>query len=180
MPNNISHKGILRIELPDIETSLNTMFNTFTKLPEEFINEGILLEQVFPTLKHMIQQDIKYNFEVQSYNNNPWEKLKPKYEKEKLFQHYGTDPGILIDTKELKKQSTDIDFIETKNSLEINTRDLPNYWKYHHTGTIKMPQRRFIGLSQETILKTRQLLVKVFNEFAGQRVQRLYRTGFEE
>lgn len=72
-----------------------------------------------------------------------WEQLKPATVARKQHKNGSIRGGILVDHGDLRKSIT---YHASTQSVAVGTDRL--YGQYHQTGTVHLPARRFLGLSE--------------------------------
>lgn len=146
--------------------------------------------------KGIIGRDVEQNFEGEhDPEGNPWAPWSSAYKdgerrydidsetgkQTKTKKSYGDrlpsgHSGKILDfTGALRAAATDESaYVQMSgksvhdDSLFLDTGGLPPYWKFHESGTWKMPQRRFFGLSGEAELLILEEFEKWFIDVIGQ------------
>lgn len=126
-------------------------------------------EEVLQGAKRIAMDDMEKRFETETDPfGNKWRKLTPKYEEQKARDGFPVHP-ILTRTRDLRNAATsESAWSVSGESVWFHTDGLPGYWSAHEHGAPSrtyyrdvegetresgyyggLPQRRFIGLSNE-------------------------------
>lgn len=125
---------VISDQLPQLAANLHALENKL----------GGDLTPLMDAVGFFLENSIRERFETKRDPEGiSWEQLKPATVARKQHKNGSIRGGILVDHGDLRKSIT---YHASTQSVAVGTDR--QYGQYHQTGTVHLPARRFLGLSE--------------------------------
>ena len=115
---------------------------------------------VMASMEQVIRESTVRHFEEKTDpSGSPWKEVSDKYAQWKMTQGYDPADTLVLSGKGRDAAISESAYMVELDSISFVPDELPEYMPMHQTGGEKLPQRQFIGLSDEDEAK----IVAIYN-----------------